>query len=193
MPLIGAARLVVRRVGAGVLLVLGASVSTRPVPAPQAWATAVAPHPLLGAWILNRARTHYGRGADPRIRETFVCTSALAAAGAAAGAGAGTTPVTCTIRSQRRGVDRELVGQFVAGVDGVARPVAGMPGMDAVVLVPVAGVPGAIDATFRERGTPVYAYRAFRAPDGRSLTIVAVHPVTRVVLTSLVVYDRATR
>lgn len=178
------------RVAACVLTLFGAWTSPAPLvyAAVQATGTrSVSANPLLGAWTLDLTRTHYGRGADPRLRETFVCTPTALAPGGGGG-------VSCTIRSRRRGEAREITGQFTAALDGLARPVAGMPGMDAVTLVPVPGVPGAIDATFSARGgIPVYAYRAFRTPEGRSLLIVAVHPVTRVVLTSVVVYDRVAR
>jgi hypothetical protein len=45
------------------------------------------------------------------------------------------------------------------------------------------------DATFRNRGQSTFAYRAVRAANGRSLTIISVDPVTRAVLHSVVVYD----
>jgi hypothetical protein len=35
----------------------------------------------------------------------------------------------------------------------------------------------------------VFAYRAVRSDDGRSLTIVSVDPISRAVLNSVVVYD----
>ena len=142
-------------------------------------AAPVQSNPLLGSWTLNRARTIYGRGAEVRVRETFTCRAMP------------TADVECTIRSVRQGSgSTELVARFAARLDGVPRPVIGMPGMDSVRMVGVRGVPGAVDATFSARGTPVFAYRALRAADGRSLTIVAVDPVSRAVLTSVVVYDR---
>jgi hypothetical protein len=131
-------------------------------------------NPLLGSWTLNRGRTHYGVGVDQRVRETFVCEPSADA-------------VTCTIRSVRSG-GRQVVGRFTAALDGKARPVVGIPDVDQVVLEPVAG--GAADATFHYRGTPVFAYRAFGADDGRSLSIVSVDPVSHAVLTTVVVYDR---
>ena len=45
------------------------------------------------------------------------------------------------------------------------------------------------EATFENRGKPVFAYRVVRSDDRRSLTIVAVDPVTRAALSSVVVYD----
>jgi hypothetical protein len=47
-----------------------------------------------------------------------------------------------------------------------------------------------VDATFTYNGKPVFAYRAVRSNDGRSLTIISVDPVTRAALTSVVVYER---
>jgi hypothetical protein len=47
-----------------------------------------------------------------------------------------------------------------------------------------------LDATFLSRGAPAFGYRAYRAADGRSLTVVAVDPVTRAALSTVVVYDR---
>jgi len=47
-----------------------------------------------------------------------------------------------------------------------------------------------IDGTFRSQGRPVFGYRVLRSEDGRSLMIVAVDPITRVALTTVVVYDR---
>jgi hypothetical protein len=46
------------------------------------------------------------------------------------------------------------------------------------------------DATFTYKGKPVFGYRAIRSDDSRSLTIVAVDPVSRVILNSVIVYDR---
>jgi hypothetical protein len=45
------------------------------------------------------------------------------------------------------------------------------------------------DATFLFRGKSVFGYRMFRSDDDRSLMIVSVDPVTRVVGTTVVVYD----
>src|SRR5713226_5560151 len=38
----------------------------------------LAADPLIGAWTLNRAKSHYGPGADPRKQETFVCEATKA-------------------------------------------------------------------------------------------------------------------
>lgn len=46
------------------------------------------------------------------------------------------------------------------------------------------------NAIFFLRGRPVFAYRAVRSEDGRSLTSVSVDPETKRVLTSVIVYDR---
>jgi hypothetical protein len=64
-----------------------------------------------------------------------------------------------------------------------------MPDMDSVRVVAVA--PGVADATFSTAGRPVFAYRAYRGRDGRSLTIVAIEPLRRTALTSVIVYTRA--
>lgn len=142
--------------------------------APAHLAYQSAANPLLGAWTLNRARTHYGVGVDQRVRETFVCAQTAG-------------NVTCTIRSARRS-GQQLVGRFTAALGGGAQPVTGIPDVDHVALRLAPG--GAADATFSYQGKPVYAYRAFRADDGRSLSIVTVDPVSRAVLTTVVVYDR---
>lgn len=80
----------------------------------------------------------------------------------------------------------------MTGVRWMRRTAAAVVGMwladvDEIRLVRVDA--SIADATFRFRGEPTFAYRAVRAADGRSLTIVSVHPVTRAVLHSLVVYD----
>jgi hypothetical protein len=82
---------------------------------------------------------------------------------------------------------RSLVAKFVAGYDGKAYAVVGMPDIDRVTLQRVDA--DVADATFSFQGKPIFGYRAFRATDGRSLTIVSVDPVTRTVLNSAVVYD----
>ena len=132
-----------------------------------------AANPLVGAWTLNAGRTHYGPGVEPRVRETFECVERAG-------------DVACTIRSAHAG-GRRVAGSFAAALDGRARPVAGIAGIDRVVLRAAAG--GAVDATFSRRGTPVFGYRAFRGGDGRSLSVVSVDPVSRAVLTTVVVYD----
>jgi len=130
--------------------------------------------PLDGTWVLNVARTHYGRGVDRRRREVFTC-------------GSRGEQVHCVIRSVRAD-GRELIGEFAAGLDGVGAPVSGIAGVDEVQLQ--ASSDSLIDGTFRSQGRPVFGYRVLRSEDGRSLMIVAVDPITRVALTTVVVYDR---
>lgn len=130
--------------------------------------------PLAGRWELNVARTHYGGGADPRQRELFVCTTT----------GAG---VDCTIESTRSG-GVVVVGGFAGKYGGPPAPTRGIPGVDRVRLVRVDG--SIADATFSERGRPVFAYRAVRSANGNALTIISVEPESRAVLNSVVVYDR---
>lgn len=131
--------------------------------------------PLIGAWKLNLARTHYGVGADPRRLETFVC-------------GLKDGSVHCAIHSVRSD-GQMLVGNFTAPLDGRGGAVTGIPEVDQVTLRTVNAY--IADATFFNKGKSVLGYRAFRSRDGQSLTIVSVDPTTRVVLTSVVVYDRA--
>jgi hypothetical protein len=129
--------------------------------------------PLEGRWELNVARTHYGGGAQPRVRETFACLPVDAG-------------VKCTIQSVM--ANGETVrGGFGARYDGPPGPTEGIPGVDRVRLTRVNGA--VADATFTSQGRPVFAYRAVRSDDGRSLTIVSVDPFSRVVLHSVVVYD----
>ena len=130
-------------------------------------------HPLLGRWELNVARTHYGGGAEARTRESFVCERTDAA-------------IRCTTTSVRVGGTR-VVASFVARDDGTPGRVRGVDDMDEVVLARVDAF--VMDATFRLRGKPVFAYRAVRGDNGKSLTIIAVDPVTRAALHSVVVYD----
>jgi hypothetical protein len=130
--------------------------------------------PLAGRWVLNLARTHYGPGVDHRTKETFSCEATSPA------------EVACQIQSVRAD-GRSLLGKFVAAYDGTAYPVTGIPDVDHVRLQRIDAF--IADATFSRGGTPVFAYRTFRAPDGRSLTVVSVDPVARTVLNSVVVYD----
>ena len=131
--------------------------------------------PLIGAWKLNLARTHYGTGADPRRSESFTCRLADGS-------------VRCEIHSVRSG-GQTIVGNFAAPLDGRAGPVTGIPDVDKVTLRTVSAY--IADATFFRKGKSVFGYRAFRSSDGQALTIVSVDPATRVVLTSVVVYDLA--
>ena len=135
---------------------------------------AVFADPLSGKWVLNVARSHYGGGAKPRTRETFVCK-------------ADKETLRCIIQSYYTD-GTKVVGSFAAAYDGKPYPVAGIPDMDQVTLQRVDDFTA--DATFCYRGRPVFGYRAFRSVDGRSLAIVSVEPTTRSVLTSVVIYDR---
>jgi hypothetical protein len=130
--------------------------------------------PLAGRWELNVARTHYGGGADPRQREAFICTTTAAG-------------VDCTIESTRSD-GRVVVGGFAGTYGGAPAPTRGIPGVDHVRLARIDA--SIADATFTSQGRPVFAYRAVRSADGRSLTIISVDPDSRAVLNSVVVYDR---
>ncbi len=130
--------------------------------------------PLDGTWVMNPARTRYGHGAEARAEERLTCASTAAR-------------VTCVTQSVRA-TGRTVTARFSAAYDGRAYPVSGMPDVDTVVLTKVDDA--VVDATFSRAGRAVFAYRGIRSPDGRSLTIIAVEPVTRRVLTSIVTYDR---
>ena len=136
--------------------------------------TAASADPLVGRWVLNVQRSHYGGGAEPRIEETFTCEVAKEA-------------LKCKIESVRAG-GRKLVGSFTATYDGKPRPTIGIPDADEVILQKRDDY--VADATFSYKGRPVFGYRAVRSDDGRSLTVVSVDPTTRVALNSVVVYDR---
>ena len=129
--------------------------------------------PLVGRWTLNVAKTHYGGGAEPRTRESLVCEPSDAA-------------ITCTSKS-RRPDGRTVVVSFSARDDGTPARVHGAEDIDEVILTRVDS--SITDATFKHRAQPVFAYRAVRALNGRSLIIISVDPVTRAVLHSVVVYD----
>jgi len=131
------------------------------------------PVPIVGDWDLNLRRTHYGPAVEGRKKERFTCKETAG-------------HVECVVRSVRTD-GRELVGTFRAALDGAVSPVVGMPGMDEVRLQPGPGVLGAV---FGLRGTPVFAYRAYRSADGASLMIVSVDPASGRALNSVVVYDR---
>lgn len=154
---------------------LGAAAPMRVEPAmisPQATGTSGAA--IVGSWRLNLGRTRYGPGVDRRQWERFTCAERSAR-------------VECTIQGARS--DGRIVrARFAAGVDGAAAPVAGIAGADEVRLR--AAGPGVLDATFLLRGEPAYAYRAYRADDGRSLTLVSVDAISRAALSTVVVYDR---
>ena len=130
--------------------------------------------PLSGRWILNVARTHYGGGAEARERETFDCARLGSV-------------VNCRIESVRAG-GRRIVGGFSAAYDGPPGPTRGIPDVDQVRLTKVSA--SIADATFSFQGRAVFAYRAVRSTNGRSLTIISVAPDSRAVLHSVVVYDQ---
>jgi hypothetical protein len=130
--------------------------------------------PLSGKWVLNIGRTHYGGGAEPRKRETFVCEAERQL-------------LRCTIKSLRLDGKR-FTGSFAAAFDGKAYPATGIPDVDQVSLRKVDD--HVADATFTSKGRPVFGYRAVKSDDGRSLSIVSVHPVSRAVAHTVVVYDR---
>jgi len=128
---------------------------------------------LAGKWELNVARTHYGGGAEPRQRESFTCVLAG-------------DQLTCTIDSVR--IDgRHVGGGFTARYGGPPGPTHGIPDVDHAKLQRVSATIS--DATFTLAGRDVYAYRAVRSDNGKSLTIISVDPGTRAVLNSVVVYD----
>lgn len=130
--------------------------------------------PLTGEWRLNLARTHYGPGVDLRRSERLSCSMEK-------------RRVRCVIQSVRVN-GQELIGRFAATLDGTGSPVTGIPGVDEVQLRRPSNA--LLDATFLWRGKPVFGYRALQSEDRRSLMIISVDPVSRVVLTTIVVYDR---
>ena len=130
--------------------------------------------PLAGEWRLNRARTHYGPGVDVRRSERLSCTVEE-------------SRVRCVIRSVRAN-GQELIGRFAAALDGAGAPVTGIPDVDEVQLRRPSNT--LLDATFLSRGKAVFGYRALQSEDGRSLMIISVDPLSRVALTTVVVYDR---
>ena len=128
----------------------------------------------MGRWELNVGRSHYGGGATPRIRESFVCVRIAAG-------------IQCTIdRVMADG--RTSHGGFTAAYDGPGGATFGIADVDHVQLRRVNDA--IADATFASHGRPVFGYRAVTAANGRSLTIISVNPTTRTVLNSVIVYDR---
>jgi hypothetical protein len=95
--------------------------------------------------------------------------------------------VKCSIESVMAD-GQTVLGGFSAQYDGPPGRTEGIPGIDRVRLTRVNGA--VADATFTSQGRPVFAYRAVRSDDGRSLTIISVDPVSRAVLNSVVVYDQ---
>jgi hypothetical protein len=73
-------------------------------------------------------------------------------------------------------------------MDGTSAPVTGIPDIDEIQLRRPSSA--FIDATFLWRGQPAFGYRAFQSQNAQSLMIVSVDPVSRVTLTTIVVYDR---
>ena len=132
------------------------------------------PPPLVGDWDLNLKRTHYGPTVERRKKERFTCKESEG-------------HLECVIRSLRTD-GRTLVGTFRAALDGAVSPVVGIPGVDQVRLQRASA--GVLGATFSLGGAPVFAYRAYRSEDGRSLMIVSVDPASGKALNSVVVYDR---
>ena len=131
------------------------------------------PYPLIGTWQLNPLRSHYGGGAEPRVRETMVCRGEAVV-------------IACTTESVRPD-GRTVTASFMAPDDGTNGPVRGIEEMDSVKLVRVNSA--RVDATFSLHGRPVFGYRAQRSTDGKLLTITAVDPVTRATRQSVIVYD----
>lgn len=130
--------------------------------------------PMSGKWALNLSRTHYGGGAEPRKKEAFTCELQKVI-------------LRCTITSDRLN-GKHIVGTFAAAYDGKPYATTGIPDVDRVSLRRVDD--HVADATFYYKGKPVFGYRAIKSDDGRSLTIVAVDPMARTILNSVVVYDR---
>ena len=160
-----------------VLLALSGSHRLVGAPAQPGRETAAPVAALVGDWQLNVGRTHYGPGVDRRSNERFTCTSRRQL-------------LACTIRSVRAD-GRVVAASFEAAGDGAASPVTGMPDIDEIRLRSTGD--GVVDAVFSLRSRPVFAYRAYRAADGGSLTIVSVDPVSTAILNTVVVYDRRGR
>ena len=137
-------------------------------------APAPVPPSIVGDWDLNLKRTHYGPAVERRKKERFTCKESAG-------------HLECVLRSTRPD-GRVLVGTFRAALDGALSPVVGIAGVDEVRLQQ--GTPGVLAATFSLKGAPVFAYRAYRSDDGRSLVIVSVEPSSGKALNSVVVYDR---
>lgn len=137
-------------------------------------AASPAPWALAGEWELDTARTHYGASAEPRRRERFSCSPRAAG-------------LQCRIDGERAD-GRRVTGHFTSPRSGAVARVMGVPGVDAVRLFAVSA--SVVDATFYLRGEPAFGYRAYLSADSRTLAIVAVDPLSRVALTTVVMYDR---
>jgi hypothetical protein len=140
---------------------------------PAQFMTEKQPDPLAGRWELNLKKTHYGGGAQRRTQETFVCETKKAG-------------TSCVIHSKRED-GTQIEGRFSAKYDGTPAPVTGVPDVDEILLERLSDT--SASATFSYHGNHVYAYRATRSSDGKTLTVVAVDPLTRKRLQSVVVYD----
>lgn len=130
--------------------------------------------PLAGTWGLNRAKSHYGGGAEERKEETMRCE-------------ASGDVISCTIDGTRAD-GRKLTGRFRARYDGPVSDATGIPEVDQMRISKVSAT--IAEATFLLRGRPVFAYRATQSADRRRLTIILVDPETGRALSSVVVYDR---
>ena len=130
--------------------------------------------PLLGRWALEAERSYYGGGARRRKEETFECAGVAARR-------------QCTVRS-RFADGSSVEATFTASYDGTSHPVRGLPDVDEVRLRQVDDF--VADATFSYRGRPAFGYRAVLSDNRRHLTFIAVDPVSRAVLQSVVVYRR---
>jgi hypothetical protein len=130
---------------------------------------------LVGAWVLDTARSHYGPGADPRRWEHFTCAADAS------------NRLRCVIEGERRDGGR-VRGGFTAAPGQAPSRVTGIPGLDAVRVRTVSAT--IADATFYRRGVPIFGYRAYRAPGGASLVVVSVDALSRVAQTSVIVYNR---
>ena len=129
---------------------------------------------IVGNWRLNLGRTRYGPGVDRRRWERWACVGRAAR-------------IECAIEGARAD-GRVVRARFAAALDGAGAPVTGIADVDEVRLR-TAGR-GVLDATFLSRGAPAFGYRAYRAEDGRSLTVVSVDATSRAALSTVVVYDR---
>ena len=129
---------------------------------------------IFGNWKLNVARSRYGGGAEVRKSETMTCGF--------------DNDTHCSIVSERAN-GKVVQMRFHAVANGVPGVVTGSDSLDQVILKHVNE--STLDATFLFDGKPVFAYRAVRAADRKTLTITAVDTKTRAPLKSVVVYDAA--
>jgi hypothetical protein len=139
----------------------------------MATAAAKRPDPLAGHWELNVKKSNYGGGAQRRTQESFTCEQQR-------------NGVACSIHSTMED-GTKVNATFTALYDGSAARVTGLENVDEVRLERVSDT--IASATFIHLGNYVYAYRATKSDDGKTLTVVSVDPVTRRRLKSVVVYD----